>query len=106
MPQAMVRAGLLEQLTAIAVAVVGHNPLDRDAMTGKPGERTFEKAGGGFLALVRQDFAVGKSAGVVDADMQTLPADAVMSVGRAVRRQVMRCPMPAIRPSFLVSGCN
>src|SRR4051794_21708410 len=105
MPQAMVRTGLPEHLAAIAVAVVGYNPLARDAMTGKPGERTFEKAGGGFLALVRQDFAVGKPAGVVDADMQTLPADAVMSIHRVRAAPSDAMPDARVRPSFLVSRC-
>ena len=57
MAQAMAGTSLPEDLAAVAVAVVGHDPLDRNAVAGKPGERAFEKAGGGFLALVRQDFA-------------------------------------------------
>jgi hypothetical protein len=42
-----------------------------------------QEGGGGFLALVRQDFTVGKPTGVVDADMQALPTDPVMSIDRA-----------------------
>ena len=78
--QAMMGAGLPEHPAAIAVAVVGHDPLDRNAVDGKPGERAFEKTGGGFLALVWQDFAVGEPAGVIDADVQALPADPVMPI--------------------------
>ena len=58
MAQAMAGAGLPEHLAAIAIAVVGHDPLDHDAVAGKPGERTVQEGGGGFLALVRQDFTV------------------------------------------------
>src|SRR5215469_16777112 len=83
MAQAMMGAGLPEHPAAIAVAVVGHDPLDRNALDGKPGERSFEKTGGGFLALVRQHFAVGEPAGVIDADVQALPADPVMPIDRA-----------------------
>jgi hypothetical protein len=36
--------GLPKHLAAIATAVVGHDPLDRDAVSGKPGQRAFEKA--------------------------------------------------------------
>ena len=53
------------------------------AMADKPGQRTFQEADGAFLAVVRQNFAVGEPAGIVDADMQTLPTDPVMSINRA-----------------------
>src|ERR1700758_795179 len=83
MAQATARTGLAEHLAAIAAAVVGHDPLDHHAMAGKPGEGTLHKAGGGFLALVRQDFAVGQPTGVIDADMQALPTNPVMPIDRA-----------------------
>jgi hypothetical protein len=79
----MLRTGLPEAVAAIATAVVGHDPLDRDAMSGEPRQRAFEKRGGGILALVRQDLAVGQPAGVIDADMQALPTDAVMAIDHA-----------------------
>jgi len=62
---------------------VGHDPFNDDAMAGKPGERALQKAGSGFLALVRQHFAIGKPTGIVDADMQAFPTDPVMSIDRA-----------------------
>src|SRR5262249_50987628 len=79
MAQAIAGAGLPEHLAAIAVAV---DPLDHDAVAGKPGDRVLQEGGGGFLALVWQDFAVGKPASVVDADMQALPTDPVMPIDR------------------------
>ena len=53
------------------------------AMADKPGQRTFQEADGAFLAVVRQNFPVGEPPGIVDADMQTLPTDPVMSINRA-----------------------
>jgi hypothetical protein len=57
--------------------------VNDDAVAGKPGERAFQKAGGGLPAFVRQDLAIGEPAGVVDADMQALPTDPMMSIDRA-----------------------
>jgi hypothetical protein len=44
MAKAVLGTGLPKHLAAIATAVVGHDPLDRDAVSGKPGQRAFEKA--------------------------------------------------------------
>src|SRR5262245_19207159 len=63
MAQALACTGLPEHVAAIAVAVVGHHPLNRNAVAGKTGERAFQKAGGAFLAFVGQYLAVGKTAG-------------------------------------------
>src|SRR6516165_7191863 len=76
-------ASLAEHVAAIAVAIVSHDPFDHDAVASEPGERPFQKSRGGFLALVRQNLVVGEPAGIVDADMQALPTDPVMSIDRA-----------------------
>ena len=95
--------GVAEGMAAVGAAVVGHDALDGDAVAGEPGERPAEEGGGAGLALVGQDLGIGQARGIVDRDVQGLPANAVMAVDRAGRRPVMRWPMPAILPSFLVS---
>src|SRR5215813_14965207 len=69
-----------ECLASVSGAVVGHDPLDADALTGEPSERAAEKADRALFFLVRQDLAVRQARGVVDANVQCLPADAVMSI--------------------------
>lgn len=59
------------------------------------------KAVAGFLALVRQDLAVGEPAGVVDADVQALPTDAVMTIDRAWSRPGDPVPDPRDAAEFL-----
>ena len=76
------------------------------AMADKPGQRTFQEADGAFLAVVRQNFPVGEPPGIVDADMQTLPTDPVMSINRAGAACSHAMADAGIRPSFLVSRCN
>ena len=71
-------AGLAEGVAAIGRAVVGHDPLDGDAEAGEPGQRPLEEGHGALLALVGQDLGVGEARGVVDADVQEVPADAAL----------------------------
>src|SRR4029077_17162914 len=61
-------------------AVVGHDAFDGDAETGEPIERAAEESDGAFLLLVWQKLGVGQARGVVDADVQHLPADAVVAI--------------------------
>ena len=61
-----------------------------------------EEGDGAGLALVGQDLGVGEARGIVDGDVQVLPADAACPV-TCRRSPVMRWPMPSILPSFLVS---
>src|SRR6266478_3909682 len=72
-----------KRLAAVSRAVIGHDPLDADALDCQPPERAIEKADRALLLFVRQDLAVGQARGVVDADVQRFPADAVMPVDRA-----------------------
>lgn len=48
------------RVRAVAVVVVGHQPLDGDAPGGKPGDRAPQKRDAGALALVGQDLDVGQ----------------------------------------------
>ncbi len=74
-----------ESLAEIGRTVVGHNPLDGDAVPGKPAKGALEKAHRASLALIRQDLTVGQPRRVIDAHMQSFPADAVMAIDRAPR---------------------
>jgi hypothetical protein len=60
---------------AVCVAVVGHQPLDPDPEGGEVGDRAAQEAdrGRGFLVLEHLD--VGEPRGVVDRDVNVLPAD-------------------------------
>ena len=75
--------GVAEGMAAVGAAVVGHDALDGDAVAGEPGERPAEEGGGAGLALVGQDLGIGQARGIVDRDVQGLPANAVMAVDRA-----------------------
>ena len=50
-------------------AVVGHHPLDRDPVATVEGQRPAQKADRGERPLVAQHLDVGKTGGVVDADV-------------------------------------
>src|SRR5580704_5403101 len=73
-------AGGAEGMAAVSRTIVGHDPLDVDAVTGEPIERAAEEGNGVFLLLVRQELGVGQARGVVDTDVQRLPTDAVVAV--------------------------
>lgn len=83
MAQSGGRACVAEQVTAVAVTVVSHDPLDADAMTCEPGQGPLKEGDGAFLELVRQDLGIGEPAGIIDADVQELPADTAMPVDDA-----------------------
>jgi hypothetical protein len=69
--------------------VVGHQPLDGDALAGEPGDGVLQKRGDGLLALVIEDLDIGQTGAVVDADVDELPADPP-----AARAAVTADPMP------------
>jgi hypothetical protein len=71
----------LEPVGNVAGAVVGHDGLDPDAAILEPGDRASEEGRGGWGPFVRQDLGVGHAGGVVDSDMDELPADASDSCG-------------------------
>jgi hypothetical protein len=73
--QSLATAGGGKVLGDIARCVVGHHGPGSDPLAGKPGERTLEKRHGGALAFVRQDLDIGEPRGIVNADVDVLPAD-------------------------------
>ena len=73
-------AGGPEVMAPVGRAVVGHDAFGGDAVPGEPVERAAEEGDGAFLFLVRQKLGVGQARGVVDADVQHLPADAVVAI--------------------------
>jgi hypothetical protein len=85
-------APLLRRIMAAALKTLVHRRVPAQAQAyvievsvrrGYPGEGTFEKGGGAVLALVWQDLAIGEPAGIINADVQALPANAVMAMDRA-----------------------
>ena len=58
----------------VAAAVVGEDTLGLDAAAAVPAMRSSEKGRRGRGGLVRQDFDIGQSAVVIDADVDELPA--------------------------------
>ena len=83
MTHASGRAGFAEQMAAIAIAIIGHDPRHRHAEAGEPGERAPQEGNRALLVLVGQDLGVGEARGIVDTDMQVIPADAAMAVDGA-----------------------
>jgi hypothetical protein len=73
-------ASLPPIVAAISRAIVGDDPLDSDAVAGKPGQRAFEKRHRAFLALVAQHLAVGQARGIINADVEVFPAGAAPAV--------------------------
>ena len=59
----------------VGEGVVGHDLLDADAETNEPGGGAGEEAGAARAALVGQEFGVGQARGIVERDVQVLPAE-------------------------------
>lgn len=57
---------------------------DGDAEAGVVGQSCFQEADGAFLLLAGQDLAEGDARGIVDADMDELPADAIGASSLAI----------------------
>ena len=55
--------------------------MDADAATLEPGDRAFEEAGGGRGSFIGEYLDVGESGGVIDSDVDELPADAADFLG-------------------------
>jgi len=67
-------AGRGEAARDVAAAVVGHDALDRDAVAGVPGDQSSKEGGSGRGSFVSQDFGISQTGGVVDSDVNELPA--------------------------------
>src|SRR5436190_13463057 len=68
------RAGLAEEVASVRVAVVGEDPLDRDALIGIERISTTQEVDGRRWRLVGQLLRVGESGVIVDRDMDPVPA--------------------------------
>ena len=78
MSEARGRTEVSEVVAAIGGAIVGHDALDGDAMAGEEGQRPGEEGAGALFLLVGQDLGVGEAGSIVDADMDQVPADALL----------------------------
>jgi hypothetical protein len=65
---------------AITRAVVAHDPLDGDAVAAVERDGAAQEADRGGGLFVGQDLDVGEAGGVVDADVDELPADGLLAV--------------------------
>ena len=74
-PQFQCLAGVAEGAAAIAGAIIGHHARHGDAEAAVIGEGGMEEGGRAFLLLVGPDLAEGDARGIVDTDMDELPAD-------------------------------
>src|SRR3989304_3922162 len=71
-----IAAGVAEVEGSVAGAVVGHDPFEGEGEALVVGEGGFEEGDGATLLLVGEDLREGQARGVVDADVDELPADA------------------------------
>jgi hypothetical protein len=81
-------AGLAEQARDVARAVVGHHALDPNALAFEPAQRADQKTGHRLAFLVGQDLDIGQARGIVDSDVDELPARAVGAVAAIARDAV------------------
>ncbi len=81
--QAQTGAGSSKHFRSVAGSVVCHDALDADTETGVIGDGGFEEGDGTFLALVGHDLHEGHARGIVDADVDELPADADVTIDDA-----------------------
>jgi len=72
-----------EGCRAIARAVIGHDPLDPDTEAFVVGNGGLEEGYGAGFPLALHHPAEGDAGGIIDADMDVLPTDAVMSIDHA-----------------------
>jgi hypothetical protein len=76
MTQPQRATGHREEVGAVRGAIVGHDSADLDVEAPIEGYGPLEIASGGDLLFVGQDFDVGQTRSVVDADVDVLPAGA------------------------------
>src|SRR6478736_5814781 len=81
--QTQTLAGCPESFRPVAGAVVGHHAPHLDAEAGVISDGRFEEGDSALFALVGHDLDESDARGIVDADVDELPADAEMAVDRA-----------------------
>lgn len=67
-------AGGGEAVGDVARAVVGHDAGDRDAVAGVPGDQSSKEGDRGWRPFVSEDFGVSQTGGVIDGNVDELPA--------------------------------
>ena len=65
-----------EVMAFVGWPVIGHDALDGDAVSGEESQRALEESDGVGFALVGQDLGVSETGGVIDGDVERLPAGA------------------------------
>jgi hypothetical protein len=86
---------------AVGAAVVGHQPPDPDPVAPVEGDRPAQEGDAGPRLRVAQDLDVGQAGGVIDADVDELPAGAAGALplpalaGRAVPGAALPDSAPA-----------
>ena len=63
-----------ETVGTVGGAVVGHDALDEDAVVAEPGESAAKEGGDVVGDLIGKDLGVGQTGGIVDRDVDELPA--------------------------------
>jgi hypothetical protein len=76
-------AGGLEHPWAVARAIIRHHALDPDTQPGIIGDSGLQEGDRTFFALIGHHLDEGNAWGIVDADVDELPADAMMAIERA-----------------------
>ncbi len=77
-------AGQRVNCRAVRRAIVGQHPLNADAVAGKERQRAPQEARGGGRLFVGQDLGVGEAGGVIDGDVDEVPADRAAALAVAV----------------------
>ena len=76
-------AGLAKGSRAIARAVVGHDPLYRDAQACVIDHRRLKESDGAGFSLIPPHLAKGDAGRIVDADMDKLPSNTEVAIDDA-----------------------
>ena len=92
-------AGCTEGLSLVAGAVVGHHTVDANAKFGKISNGSFKEGDSTFLALIGHDLNESDARSIVDADMDELPTDTVVTIHRARMSPGNAVPNGAATPS-------
>ena len=75
MTEAELGTGRGKVVTAVSLAVVGVDTLDAHAEAGVVGHRRAQEHDAAVRVLGRQDLGIGDARGVIDRDVQVIPAD-------------------------------
>src|SRR5689334_828362 len=70
---------------AVGRAIVGHQPLDRDPVRSVEGHRSPQEADDGLRLLVGQHLGIGQAGGVIDANVNPVPAGLAAPYACSVR---------------------